>query len=95
MLKFVSKTIHHDIAEIKSIIWKNEIKSLLDHAQNVMIILRAKNKILILEIMIKYQNKKKSEKKKYENEKKIKKKNLVLVRDKIKNNQKERKLNAR
>jgi hypothetical protein len=60
-----------------------------------MIILRAKNKILILEIMIKYQNKKKSEKKKYENEKKIKKKNLVLVRDKIKNNQKERKLNAR
>jgi hypothetical protein len=60
-----------------------------------MITLRAKNKILILEIMIRYQNKKESEKKEHESERKIKRKNLVLIRDKVKDNQKERKLNAR
>lgn len=71
------------------------MKNLFDHAQNVMITLRAKNKILILEIMIRYQNKKESEKKEHESERKIKRKNLVLIRDKVKDNQKERKLNAR
>ncbi len=95
MLKFVSKTIHHDIAEMKSIIWKNEMKNLFDHAQNVMIALRAKNKILILEIMIRYQNKKESEEKEHESKRKIKKENLVLVRNKVRDNQKKRKLNVR
>jgi hypothetical protein len=60
-----------------------------------MIALRAKNKILILEIMIRYQNKKESEEKEHESKRKIKKENLVLVRNKVRDNQKKRKLNVR
>ncbi len=95
MLRFVSKTVHHDTAEVKSIIWENEMKNLLDHAQNVMIILRTKNKILTLKVMIKYQDKKESEEKEHEKKRKFKKEDFVLIKDKIKDNQKERKLNVR
>ncbi len=95
MLKFVFKIAHHDTTEIESTIWKDEMKTLSNHAQNIMITLKAKNRILILEIMIKYQNKKEDEEKKRENESKIKKEDLVLIKDKIKNNQKRRKLDVR
>jgi hypothetical protein len=71
------------------------MKNLLDHAQNVMIILRTKNKILTLKVMIKYQDKKESEEKEHEKKRKFKKEDFVLIKDKIKDNQKERKLNVR
>jgi hypothetical protein len=71
------------------------MKRLSNHAQNIMIILRAENKILALKIMIKYQNKKKNEEKKQKSDDRIKKKNLVLIKDKVKDNQKRRKLNVR
>ncbi len=95
MLRFVSKIIQYDTIEIESVIWKNEMKKLSNHAQNIMIILRAENKILALKIMIKYQNKKKNEEKRQRSDNKIKKRDLILIKDKVKYNQKEKKLNVK
>jgi hypothetical protein len=71
------------------------MKKLSNHAQNIMIILRAENKILALKIMIKYQNKKKNEEKRQRSDNKIKKRDLILIKDKVKYNQKEKKLNVK
>jgi hypothetical protein len=54
MLKFISKTVHHDIKSIEQFIWKNEIKSLLKHDQKIMITLRAKSKFLTMKAIIQY-----------------------------------------
>ncbi len=63
MLKFVSKIIHHDTKSVKSSIWKDEMKNLSEHAQNVIMTTRTKNKILTLKIMTRYQDEKKANKK--------------------------------
>jgi hypothetical protein len=93
MLKFISKIIHHDIVSIKSSIWKNEMKNLFKHAQNIMITMRTKNKILALKIMTWYQNEKKTNRKNARTM--SKKKDLILIKNKIKNNQKKKKLNSK
>ncbi len=90
MLKFVSKIIHHDTNLVKSSIWEDEMKNLSEHAQNVMMTTRTKNKILTLKIMAQYQDKKESKQKKRKN--KIKKKDLMLMKNKVKNNQKKKKI---
>jgi hypothetical protein len=54
---------------------------------------KTKNKILTLKIMTRYQNEKKNKQKEHKN--KIKERNLMLVKNKVKNNQKRRKLNLR
>jgi hypothetical protein len=69
------------------------MKNFSEHAQNVMMILKAKNRILALEIMTRYQNEKESKQQKHKN--KITKEDLVLIRDKVRDNQKKRKLNVK
>ncbi len=93
MLKFVFKIIHHDTTSTKSSIWENEMKNFSKHAQNVMMILKTKNRILALKVMTRYQDEKESKQKKHKD--KIKKKDLMLIRNKIKDNQKKKKLNVR
>ncbi len=93
MLRFVLKIIHHDTTSNESSIWENEMKNFSEHAQNVMMILKAKNRILALEIMTRYQNEKESKQQKHKN--KITKEDLVLIRDKVRDNQKKRKLNVK
>jgi hypothetical protein len=63
MLKFISKIIHHDINSVKSFVWRDEMKNLFEHAQNILMTTRTKNKILTLKIMTRYQNEKKASKK--------------------------------
>ncbi len=93
MLRFVFKIIHHDVKSTKSLIWKDEMKKLLEHAQSVMMILRTKNRIFALKIMTRYQDEKESKQQEHKN--KIKEKNLMLIRDKFRDNQKNRKLNVK
>ncbi len=93
MLKFVLKIIHHDTTSTKSSIWEDEMKNFSKHAQNVMMILRTKNRILALKVMTRYQDEKKSKQKKHKD--KIKKKDLMLIKNKVRDNQKKRKLNVR
>jgi hypothetical protein len=69
------------------------MKNLFEHAQNITMTTRAKNKVLTLKIMIRYQNEKKSKQKKHKS--RIKTEDLMLVKNKIRDNQKERKLNFR
>ncbi len=59
-----------------------------------MTVLRAENRILALKTMTRYQNERKI-KQKSTNEKRIKKEDLILIKDKVRNNQKKRKLNVR
>jgi hypothetical protein len=69
------------------------MKKLLEHAQSVMMILRTKNRIFALKIMTRYQDEKESKQQEHKN--KIKEKNLMLIRDKFRDNQKNRKLNVK
>jgi hypothetical protein len=69
------------------------MKNFSKHAQNVMMILKTKNRILALKVMTRYQDEKESKQKKHKD--KIKKKDLMLIRNKIKDNQKKKKLNVR
>jgi hypothetical protein len=62
------------------------MKNLSEHAQNIMMTTKAKNRILTLKIMTRYQDEKKSKQKERKN--KIKKENLILIRNKIRNNKK-------
>jgi hypothetical protein len=69
------------------------MKNLFEHAQNIMMTMRTENRILALKIMTRYQNKKESKQKKRKNS--VKKKDLILVKDKIRDNQKRKKLDSR
>ncbi len=85
MLEFVSKIMRHDIVSMKSSIWEDEMKNLSKHAQNLTMILRAENRILILKVMTKYQDEK--ENKQMKRKSNLKKRDLILIRDKVRDNQ--------
>ncbi len=93
MLNFISKIIHHDIKFIEQFIWKNEMKNLSDHEQRLMMILKVENRFLTLKTMIQYQNKKKILQKKTKNV--ISEDDLILIKNKVRDNQKKRKLDSR
>ncbi len=93
MLDFVLKTIHHDIKSIEQFIWKNEMKNLSNHEQRMMMTLRTENRFLALKTMTQYQDKIEERQKKNKNT--IKKDDLILIKNKMRDNQKSRKLNLR
>jgi hypothetical protein len=71
------------------------MKNLSEHAQNIMMSLRAENRILALEMMTRYQDEREKKNERKNRDERIKKEDLVLIRNKIRDNQKRRKLNAR
>lgn len=93
MLGFILKTVQCDTQSMKQPLWENEMKKLSAYEQEMMMTLRAENRILALETMIRYQNivetMQKSHKATFQEG------DLVLMRDKARDNQKERKLNVR
>ncbi len=70
------------------------MKNLSEHAQEIMMTLRAKNRIITLKILTRYQNEKEFKQKSLI-EDRIKEKDLILIKNKVRNNQKKKKLNAR
>jgi hypothetical protein len=69
------------------------MKNLSDHEQRLMMILKVENRFLTLKTMIQYQNKKKILQKKTKNV--ISEDDLILIKNKVRDNQKKRKLDSR
>jgi hypothetical protein len=93
MLSFVSRTIHHDTRSVEQSVWEDEMKNLSSHEQSMLMTLREKNRFLTLKTMTQYQNKRESQQDEVRDT--INERNLMLIRNKARNNQKDRKLNSR
>jgi hypothetical protein len=69
------------------------MKNLSNHEQRMMMTLRTENRFLALKTMTQYQDKIEERQKKNKNT--IKKDDLILIKNKMRDNQKSRKLNLR